>query len=529
MRNQGRPAPEAALLQAAREGDEAAFIALVDGWLPAVYDFAARLLGDEGAAAEVAEATFMRALDALPAAPNGENPGPWLFGIAWPVALAGARRGPSRFLPTAFDPGRLPGSLPARPPLPGALAAAAAALEPRQRALLDLHLRQGLDAEGVGRVLNISQAGAKILLERLVAVAEPRLETALLVALGGPARCPGLRGLLAGQPLVSLPSSRRRETEQHAAACPTCTDRLQGLPSALVLFGALSPVSPLPGLAEEIRETVRRGWPLRARPGRPVMPASGLTPPPASPRPPSRVPRRFTEFGAGLAAAAAVFALALFVPASPLAVTRDRKEARPAFPAAAATADDTPGGRVFLPGATATPPARTVAAVSPTATASATAAGGAIATPVPTRPAPSPTATAIATAVPPSPTPSPQPTPAATSTPVATATPGSTATATPCAAGVYTNTNEVTIPASGVSFFLVFNQSFCAPVDFAVQVTEGSAWLQAGPAGGTATIPSGGSARVDLVASTSAPGSHSGKVRVSGGGTTVIVSVAYAR
>ncbi|MCC6381369.1 MAG: hypothetical protein IT304_02620 [Dehalococcoidia bacterium] len=520
MRNQSGPAPGAALFQAARDGDEAAFLALVDAWLPALYDFAARLLGDEDAAAAVVQAAFAQALDALAVAPAGESPGLWLFALACPIALAAASPIAARALPASFDAARLQGALPARPPLATAVSAAAAALAPRHRALLDLHLRHDLNADVVGRVLGLSSPSAAILLERLEAVVEPRLEAALLVALGGPARCPGLRGLLGGQPLAALPPARRREAEQHAAACPTCTDRLQGLPAALTLFSALSPLPPPPGLANAVRATIRRRWPLRARPTGPITPAMGLVPPRPGPRPPSRVPRRFVEFGAGLAAAAGIVALALLAPASPLAVTRDRKSGAPAFPAAATTNHPaSASGRLFLPEATATPATRTVA---PTATA---AAGAAAPTPLPTRPASSPAVTA--TAVQPSPTALPQPTPPATATPVPPApTPAPSATATACASGLYTNTGEVTLPASGVSFFLVFNQSFCAPVDFAVQVTEGSGWLQAGSGG---TIPSGGSARVDLVASVSTPGSYSGKVRVAGGGVTVTVSVAYRR
>lgn len=99
------------LVALAQGGDREAFAALYDRYLPRVYGYCYRLLGDREAAEDANTDVFMRALAALPAFRAGSFRA-WLFTIAHNVATDELRRRkPTARLETAHeiaDPGQSP-------------------------------------------------------------------------------------------------------------------------------------------------------------------------------------------------------------------------------------------------------------------------------------------------------------------------------------------------------------------------------------------------------------------------------------
>jgi RNA polymerase sigma-70 factor (ECF subfamily) len=89
-------AAEAALVQAARDGDAPAYRVLVDRYRDRVLGLATRIVRDPGTAEEVAQDAFVRAWQALPAFRGDSRFSTWLYRIAYRRALderaAGERR-----------------------------------------------------------------------------------------------------------------------------------------------------------------------------------------------------------------------------------------------------------------------------------------------------------------------------------------------------------------------------------------------------------------------------------------------------
>jgi RNA polymerase sigma-70 factor (ECF subfamily) len=78
---------DAALIEAARDGDDDAFAALYERFLPAVRRFLRDLLRDGALAEEAAQETFVRALLRIDGLRDGLRVLPWLLGIARNVSL----------------------------------------------------------------------------------------------------------------------------------------------------------------------------------------------------------------------------------------------------------------------------------------------------------------------------------------------------------------------------------------------------------------------------------------------------------
>jgi hypothetical protein len=148
------------LLEAALGGDEQAARELFRQSVDPVFDLAARVSGSHETAARITTEVLERAASTFASARPGPDVRAWFFGLAWGVlaheglfaASAAVQTGP-----------------------PGEPAARLASLGPRMHAILDLSLRQGLDASALARVLHISRANAAVLCDRVVARGRARL------------------------------------------------------------------------------------------------------------------------------------------------------------------------------------------------------------------------------------------------------------------------------------------------------------------------------------------------------------------
>ena len=154
---------DALLVSRAMAGDLDSFGQLYDSYFSRIYDFTWRILRDSDEAADATQDVFMKAMQALPGLTKAASFKSWLFTIAHNVAVTRAERGnrmmplPSPVHEEAFgsfdvpDPCRLDNpELAAGDHEAAALVwEAASALNARDYALLDLHVRQGLESADI--------------------------------------------------------------------------------------------------------------------------------------------------------------------------------------------------------------------------------------------------------------------------------------------------------------------------------------------------------------------------------------------
>lgn len=259
-------ASDAALATRARAGDAEAFGALYERHAPGVYDFLARLLRDRVAAEDLTQTTFLRAFERRETLRDPARVRSWLYATAHNLAMN--QLGRSR--PTeSLDQEHEPVSPAAGPDEEAAVRetaalvwSAAASLEPRQYAVLDLSVRRGLSSPEVAEALAVDAGHAAVLVHR----AHQALAGAVRDLLVARRReeCPRLAELLPTVG-VALTAEQRRTVDRHLRGCPTCSTLGSRLTEPTALYGALAPL-PLPASLDPRAFTtaLARGFPRPA-------------------------------------------------------------------------------------------------------------------------------------------------------------------------------------------------------------------------------------------------------------------------
>ncbi|HEX3213841.1 MAG TPA: sigma-70 family RNA polymerase sigma factor, partial [Actinomycetota bacterium] len=199
-----RPRPDARddaeLVRAATAGDRGAFAAIYDRYADRLHDFCWSVLRDRDEAADATQDAFLVAAERLGQLRDPERLRPWLYAVARSQALrrarARSRLAPEEDMTDLPDPASGPEQAVERSDLRELVWNAAAGLSERDRALLDLHLRHGLEGADLGEAIGVEPGHAYVLLTRLRDQVERSLG-ALLVARLGRADCPDLSRLLA--------------------------------------------------------------------------------------------------------------------------------------------------------------------------------------------------------------------------------------------------------------------------------------------------------------------------------------------
>ncbi len=235
------------------------------------------MLRDPDEAADVMQETFMRAMKAL----SGERAGAaasstWLFTIARNLALTRLARG-KRTAPLvadedggggeqrAFqlvDPDRFvdPQETTQAKETASLVWQAAAALNPKEYSLLDLHIRQGLDSAEISEVLGVSKGNARTMLSRLKDAFEDAF-TSLVMFQHGRRRCEVLDNLIREHDFENLSVPARKLIMRHTSECQTCQEQRRRLVSAESVLRSLVPL-PLPLLLKRrIAEAATKAWP----------------------------------------------------------------------------------------------------------------------------------------------------------------------------------------------------------------------------------------------------------------------------
>ena len=245
------------LVQQAVAGDREAFAAIYDRYAPRIYDFLRSLLRDPDEAADALQDTFLVAGSRLHQLRDPDRLRPWLYAIARHRGLRSIeRRARQRPLDdvevtaTDADPADIAATADAGDELAALVAAAADGLGPRDRVVLDLHMRQGLDGQELGDAIGVSASHAYVLTSRLRDQVERSLG-ALLVARTGREDCTDLAEVLAGWDGRFTPVWRKR-VARHVDACEVCSGRRRRLLSPAGLLG-VSPAFALPaGLRDRV-------------------------------------------------------------------------------------------------------------------------------------------------------------------------------------------------------------------------------------------------------------------------------------
>lgn len=233
---------DAELAEAAITGDRGAFAEIYDRYSNRLFDFCVGMLRDRESAADCVQDTFCTAAARLSSLRDLSKLRPWLYAIARNEALRRIRERrreqASDELPdiASDEPG--PEALAARTELAALIAQAAAGLSDRDREILDLAYRHGLDGPEIAEALGTSAATTRTLLHRLRETVERSLGAVLVARYARSGRgCAELRDSLKdwdGEFTVLL----RKRVARHIESCPECSEDRRGMVNPAALLGA---------------------------------------------------------------------------------------------------------------------------------------------------------------------------------------------------------------------------------------------------------------------------------------------------
>src|SRR5690349_20637058 len=191
--------PDAVLVAQVLDGDRDAFAAVYDRYADRLYDFAHSMLRNREDASDAVADAFVTFAEKLPQLREADRLRPWLYAIVRSECLRRIKsRGRFAFdgderMSEMADSALAPDDAVAVSALQQLVWDAAAGLAERDRALLDLHLRQGLDGADLGEAMGVSASNAYVMMNRLRGQMERSLG-ALLVAKTGRENCGELDG-----------------------------------------------------------------------------------------------------------------------------------------------------------------------------------------------------------------------------------------------------------------------------------------------------------------------------------------------
>ena len=235
-------------------GDEEAFASIYDEFATPIYDFCRSILRDDADAADAAQETFVVAHQKLDTLRDPQKLRPWLYSIARRQSL---RRVDQRRRTVAGD--ELGEMSDETIDLDAGLSEqdavklvwdAATGLSPRDRLVLDLHLRHGLAGQDLADSLDVTRQNAYVLLDKMKS-ALSRAAGALLVARYKRRDCDELEALLADWDGRYSPLVRKR-VARHVDSCDVC-ERNKG---ALIAPDRLFSLAPLVAAPAALRAGV---------------------------------------------------------------------------------------------------------------------------------------------------------------------------------------------------------------------------------------------------------------------------------
>lgn len=244
---------DTSLARAAAAGDREAFDRLYRMYRTGLMGFVYRQVGDHYTAEDIVQETFLIAWRDLAKLRDPAALRTWLFSIAYKRSMSAAARVVPVPLPDAAllvddAPGRHPEQAAEQREAYELVWAAAHALEPRQRAVLELAVRWELTSREIGEVLGVGAAHAAVLVHRSRAALGGAVRTVLIARRHG--HCQSLDALVHGR--RRLTSRERSRVERHVRGCDQCR-RLSAGDRAYAVLGVLLALvdGAVPGAAAE--------------------------------------------------------------------------------------------------------------------------------------------------------------------------------------------------------------------------------------------------------------------------------------
>jgi RNA polymerase sigma factor (sigma-70 family) len=247
---------DAELACAAAAGDRVAFAGIYDRYANRLYDFCSGMLRDRDSAADCVQDVFCEAATILPQLRQPDKLRPWLYSIARHQALRRVRdqrrEQPSDELPDAASGDAGPDTLAGRSELAGLIAQAAGGMSDRDRSVLELVYRHGLDGLELATALGVSHTNANTMVQRLRQTVERSLG-ALLVARQARSNrnaCQELGAILHGwdgQFTILI----RKRIARHIESCASCEQQRRRLVNPRALLGGAPLFLPAPAWLRE--------------------------------------------------------------------------------------------------------------------------------------------------------------------------------------------------------------------------------------------------------------------------------------
>ncbi|WP_332645044.1 sigma-70 family RNA polymerase sigma factor [Aeromicrobium sp.] len=240
----GPAAPtDAELVAGVLAADREAFAAVYDKYGNKLYDFAYSMLRQREDAADAVADSFVIVAERINQLREPERLRPWLYAIVRSECLRMLRArkrvdyGGEEQLINMADDALTPDQEAERSAAQKIVWDAAAGLAERDRALLDLHLRQGLEGAELGEAMGVSAANAYTMLNRLRAQVDRSLG-ALLIARLGRDDCDELDDLLTDWDGTFSPLIRKR-VSRHVDDCDVCGERRKKILSPWMLLAGV--------------------------------------------------------------------------------------------------------------------------------------------------------------------------------------------------------------------------------------------------------------------------------------------------
>jgi RNA polymerase sigma factor (sigma-70 family) len=247
---------DAVLVARVLGGDRTAFATVYDRYADRLYDFAHSMLRNTEDASDAVADSFIKFAERLSQLREPERLRPWLYAIVRTECLKRLKSrsrvafGGDEQLADMPDTAAAPDEAVETAALQQLVWDAAAGLAERDRALLDLHLRQGLDGADLGDAMGVSSSNAYVMMNRLRGQMERSLG-ALLVAKTGREDCGELDTSLGDWDGSFSPLVRKR-VARHVDNCPKCTLRRAAMVSPLALFAGVSAFAAPASLRERV-------------------------------------------------------------------------------------------------------------------------------------------------------------------------------------------------------------------------------------------------------------------------------------
>jgi RNA polymerase sigma factor (sigma-70 family) len=247
------------LALSAFEGDKEAFAKLYERHYQGIHDFIARMAQDPDVADDLGQSTFVKAWENLRMRQVTGNIKAWLYTIARNNTINELKRrkwvarprrtkaeDESPFPYTVIDSSRLadPQGALEDNELVDLVWESATALNHKEYALLDMHLRRGLNAGELACALGVRRNNMNTMLYRLRRSIEESV-VATLLARRGRRDCPELDALVADLPADGPTLAMRRAIVRHLDGCERCQESKKRYTSPVEIFSglALLPVS----------------------------------------------------------------------------------------------------------------------------------------------------------------------------------------------------------------------------------------------------------------------------------------------